>query len=195
MQEPQSPPPRPSSCVLALPRSSHPHPRSVYTHTRIYLPPPPSTSTFLAPLSQVAWSHQLRINANGRLEHYLDCGDDRYTVSHTSAVTPGVWTHVAGVAVADGEMKLFVDGQEEVRWADVWGVGRGMSWGGGRGVGRGRRRGRGRARKDGGQGREKREGKEGQRRSVGDGRLEGGEVFFLGVWGWVGVGRGMERES
>ena len=67
--------------------------------------------------------------------------------------------------------------------------------GGGRGVGRGRRRGRGRARKDGGQGREKREGKEGQRRSVGDGRLEGGEVFFLGVWGWVGVGRGMERES
>lgn len=65
-------------------------------------------------LYQVAWSHQLRINANGRLEHYLEA-DDRYTVSHTVPVTPGSWHHVAGVAVADGEMKLMVDGQEEVR--------------------------------------------------------------------------------
>jgi len=59
-----------------------------------------------------AWSHQLRINSEGKLEHYLEA-DDKYTVSHTVPVTPGQWYHVAGVAVADDEMRLFVDGQEE----------------------------------------------------------------------------------
>ena len=59
-----------------------------------------------------AWSHQLRINAEGKLEHYLEA-DDKYTVSHTVPVEAGVWYHVAGVAVADDEMRLFVNGQEE----------------------------------------------------------------------------------
>ena len=59
-----------------------------------------------------AWSHQLRINAEGKFEHYLDA-DDKYTVSHTVAVNPGQWYHVAGVATANDEMRLFVDGQEE----------------------------------------------------------------------------------
>jgi len=67
---------------------------------------------------QVAWSHQLRINASGRLEHYCEA-DDRYTVAHTVPVTPGQWHHVAGVAVADGEMKLIVDGQEEGQSVDI----------------------------------------------------------------------------
>ena len=59
-----------------------------------------------------AWSHQLRINHEGKFEHYLEA-DDKYTVSHTAVVEPGKWYHVAGVAVADDEMRLFVDGQEE----------------------------------------------------------------------------------
>lgn len=66
----------------------------------------------------VAWSHQLRINASGRLEHYCEA-DDRYTVAHTQPVTPGTWHHVAGVAVGDGEMKLIVDGQEEGQSVDI----------------------------------------------------------------------------
>ena len=61
-----------------------------------------------------AWSHQLRINAEGKFEHYLEA-DDKYTVSHTVPVNVGQWYHVAGVAVADGEMKLFVDGQVRPR--------------------------------------------------------------------------------
>jgi len=69
----------------------------------------------------VAWSHQLRINASGRLEHYCEA-DDRYTVSHTQSVTPGAWHHVAGSAVGDGEMKLFVDGQEEGQPIDIGGL-------------------------------------------------------------------------
>ena len=57
---------------------------------------------------QQAWSHQLRINAQGRLEHF--CGE---TVSHTVTVQAGHWYHVAGVAVGGGEMKLVVNGKEE----------------------------------------------------------------------------------
>jgi len=59
-----------------------------------------------------AWSHQLRINNRGLLEHYCEA-DDKYTVFHTSPVTPGRWYHVAGIAQGGGEMKLIVDGKEE----------------------------------------------------------------------------------
>jgi len=59
-----------------------------------------------------AWSHQLRINKEGKFEHYLEA-DDKYTVCHTVAIEPNRWYHVAGVAVADEEMRLYVDGQEE----------------------------------------------------------------------------------
>ena len=59
-----------------------------------------------------AWSHQLRINAEFKFEHYVEA-DDKYTVAHTVPIEPGRWYHVAGVAVADDEMRLFVNGQEE----------------------------------------------------------------------------------
>lgn len=65
-----------------------------------------------------AWSHQLRINAHGKLEHYVEA-EDRFVVSHTLSVVPGNWYHVAGVAVGNGEMKLFVDGQEEGSPCDI----------------------------------------------------------------------------
>ena len=69
----------------------------------------------------VAWSHQLRINHEGRFEHYCEA-DDKYCVAHTAPVEPGRWYHVAGGAVADGEMKLFVDGQEEGTAVDIGGL-------------------------------------------------------------------------
>jgi len=65
-----------------------------------------------------AWSHQLRINKEGKFEHYVEA-DDKYVVSHSITVNPGQWYHVAGVAVADGELKLFVDGQEEGTPVDI----------------------------------------------------------------------------
>jgi len=65
-----------------------------------------------------AWSHQLRINKEGKFEHYLE-SDDKYVVTHTISVNPGQWYHVCGTAVADGEMKLYVDGQEEGQPADI----------------------------------------------------------------------------
>jgi len=66
----------------------------------------------------MAWSHQLRINADGKFEHYVDA-DEKYVVTHTQTVVLGQWYHVAGVAVGGGEMRLFVDGQEEGTACDV----------------------------------------------------------------------------
>jgi len=65
-----------------------------------------------------AWSHQLRINREGKFEHYVEA-DDKYAVAHTVTVNPGQWYHLAGVAVADGELKLYVDGQEEGNSVDI----------------------------------------------------------------------------
>eukprot|EP00965_Chrysotila_dentata_P216263 6189273-Pleurochrysis_carterae.AAC.2 len=52
-----------------------------------------------------AWSHQLRINAAGRLEHYLEA-DDKYTVFHTVNIVPGHWYHVAGIAQASARARF-----------------------------------------------------------------------------------------
>lgn len=65
-----------------------------------------------------AWSHQLRINKEGKLEHYLEA-DDKFVVAHTVACKPETWVHVAGVASAGDEMKLYVDGQEEGQPLDL----------------------------------------------------------------------------
>merc|ERR1712196_612971 len=65
-----------------------------------------------------AWSRQLRINSEGKFEHYVEA-DDKYCVTHTLPVEPGKWYHVAGSATADGELKLFVDGQEEGQPQDI----------------------------------------------------------------------------
>ena len=65
-----------------------------------------------------AWSHQLRINKEGKFEHYVEA-DDKYVVGHSVPVHPGQWYHVAGVASASGELKLYVDGQEEGQPLDL----------------------------------------------------------------------------
>eukprot|EP00967_Tisochrysis_lutea_P074877 scaffold100728_cov35-Tisochrysis_lutea.AAC.1 len=86
---------------------------------------------------QSAWSHQLRINAegaplhvaplsaplllilgrlDGQFEHYVETDEDepeKIVVSHTARVTPGQWYHVAGVASNAGTVRLYVNGKEE----------------------------------------------------------------------------------
>ena len=57
-----------------------------------------------------AWSHQLRINAEGKLEHYCEA-DDRYTVAHTVPVTPGQWHHVA-VTFDGTRLRTYLDGKK-----------------------------------------------------------------------------------
>ena len=75
---------------------------------------------------QSAWSHQLRINEEGHFEHYMDA-DDKYVVCHENlTVEPGKWYHVCGTAASDGEMKLYVDGQEEGTPIDIGGMRQGM---------------------------------------------------------------------
>ena len=68
-----------------------------------------------------AWSHQLRINNEGKFEHYVEA-DEKFCVSHTLSVEAGKWYHVAGSASGDGELKLFVDGQEEGTPQDIGGL-------------------------------------------------------------------------
>lgn len=56
-----------------------------------------------------SWSHQLRINAAGRFEHYVYDGAGR-TVAATNQVTTGVWYHVAATALNNGRIALYVNG-------------------------------------------------------------------------------------
>lgn len=60
----------------------------------------------------VRWSHQLRILADGRFEHYLYDGSPK-SVTGTTVASVGQWYHVAGVATAGSVMRLFVNGVEE----------------------------------------------------------------------------------
>jgi uncharacterized repeat protein (TIGR01451 family) len=59
-----------------------------------------------------SWSHQLRITAAGKFEHYTNDGNAKSVVGATTVV-PGLWYHVAGVAASNGLMHLYVNGQEE----------------------------------------------------------------------------------
>ena len=58
------------------------------------------------------YSRQLRINSSGQFEHYLYDGSAK-TVTNDTTVVPGKWYHVAGTAANNGEIKLFVNGNEE----------------------------------------------------------------------------------
>lgn len=61
------------------------------------------------------WSQQLRTNG-GHFEHYLwdssGTGSAR-SVTSTTIISPGTWTHVAAVATTGGLMYLYVNGQSE----------------------------------------------------------------------------------
>lgn len=61
---------------------------------------------------QSTWSHQLRINAQGRFEHYSFDGGER-VVTGTTVAEPDRWYHVAGTAESHGVGRLYVNGQEE----------------------------------------------------------------------------------
>ena len=76
-----------------------------------------------------AWSHQLRINADGKFEHYCEASGaeavDKYTVTHTLTAVAGNWYHVAATAAGNGDMRLYVDGSEEGTAVSVGGALRG----------------------------------------------------------------------
>jgi|GEM_PF-1732972 len=59
-----------------------------------------------------SWSHQLRITATGKVEHYTYDGAGK-TVTGTTSLNTNTWYHVAAVAANNGLMKLYVNGVEE----------------------------------------------------------------------------------
>ncbi|HWB04624.1 MAG TPA: lamin tail domain-containing protein [Verrucomicrobiales bacterium] len=59
-----------------------------------------------------SWSHQLRMNATGRFEHYTFDGAAK-TITGTTVAVVGQWYHVTGVAANGGQMRLYVNGTEE----------------------------------------------------------------------------------
>ncbi len=65
-----------------------------------------------------AWSHQLRMTALGKFEHYVYDGAAK-TVTGTTTAVAGQWYHVAGVAANGGQMRLYVNGTEEGATAAV----------------------------------------------------------------------------
>ena len=62
-----------------------------------------------------SYSHQLRINSDGKFEHFTWDGAARI-VTGTTTVQANTWYHVAIVATSGGSMKLYVNGQEEANW-------------------------------------------------------------------------------
>jgi hypothetical protein len=58
------------------------------------------------------WSHQLRIDSSGVIEHYAWDGSERRVLG-TTAIKAGTWYSVVAVATNDGNMRLYVNGQRE----------------------------------------------------------------------------------
>jgi hypothetical protein len=56
-----------------------------------------------------SWSHQLRINAAGKFEHYTFDGGG-HTIVATNTVVPGTWYHVVITAENNGKMQIYVNG-------------------------------------------------------------------------------------
>ncbi len=70
-------------------------------------------------------SHQLRLRADGRFEHYTYDGAGR-TIAGTTAAAADEWYHVVATATNGGRMQLFVNGQLENEWGNL-----GTLWAGG----------------------------------------------------------------
>jgi len=76
--------------------------------------------------TQSSWSHQIRINNDGQLEHYVFSSAGAQVVTATSPVIPGNWYHVVASAADSGLARLYVDGVEQGAGMPV-----GTLWGGG----------------------------------------------------------------
>ena len=87
-----------------------------------------------------SFSHQLRMSAAGKFEHYTYDGTTR-TVTGTTVAVAGTWYHVAITAQNGGAMRLYVNGVEEgpsltigslwtggTRWLFGSNSGGGMAW-------------------------------------------------------------------
>ena len=87
-----------------------------------------------------SYSHQLRMSAAGRFEHYAYDGTTR-TITGTTVAVAGTWYHVAITAQNGGAMRLYVNGVEEgasvsigalwtggTRWLIGSSSGGGMNW-------------------------------------------------------------------
>ncbi|MCP4607947.1 MAG: LamG domain-containing protein [Planctomycetes bacterium] len=71
------------------------------------------------------WSHQLRITSSGMFEHYTWDGSARI-VTGTTAIEADTWYFVVSIATNDGDVRLYVNGQEEGAATTVgtlWGAG------------------------------------------------------------------------
>ena len=58
------------------------------------------------------WSHQLRINSSAVFEHYTWDGSARI-VTGTTAIEADTWYFVVSIATNNGDVRLYVNGQEE----------------------------------------------------------------------------------
>ena len=74
----------------------------------------------LADRGQQRALEQLRINADGKFEYYLQSLDTpgtgaitQHQLTGTTIAKPGQWYHIVGVSQNHGSMRLYVNGQEE----------------------------------------------------------------------------------
>ncbi|HQL76094.1 MAG TPA: malectin domain-containing carbohydrate-binding protein, partial [Phycisphaerae bacterium] len=63
-------------------------------------------------------SHELRLRADGKIEHYTYDGSGK-TIASTTAAQADQWVHVAAVATNGGRMQLYVNGQLENEWGNL----------------------------------------------------------------------------
>ncbi|MDH5701030.1 MAG: LamG domain-containing protein, partial [Nitrospirota bacterium] len=70
------------------------------------------------------WSHQLRIDSSGVIEHYAWDGSERRVLG-TTAIEVDTWYSLVAVATNNGDVRLYVNGREEgnattigTLWAD-----------------------------------------------------------------------------
>ncbi len=108
-----------------LPYTSDP---TVYTISAWVQPAQTSPASIVVRTSDAGptthWSHQLRIQSSGVFEHYAWDGSER-TVLGTTVIKAGTWYSVVLVATNNGDVRLYVNGQEEgtattvgTLWAD-----------------------------------------------------------------------------
>ncbi|HUU19821.1 MAG TPA: LamG domain-containing protein, partial [Sedimentisphaerales bacterium] len=108
-----------------LPYTSDP---TVYTISAWVKPARTSPASIVVRTSDAGptthWSHQLRIQSSGVFEHYAWDGSERIVLG-TSVIKAGTWYSLVLVATNNGDVRLYVNGQEEgtattigTLWAD-----------------------------------------------------------------------------
>ncbi|HUX77061.1 MAG TPA: FG-GAP-like repeat-containing protein [Anaerolineae bacterium] len=75
--------------------------------------------------TQHHYSHLLGI-ADGHFLHLSNAGGEEHRITGTTVIAPATWYHVVGTAESGGELKLYVNGQEEARAGGL-----GALWSGG----------------------------------------------------------------